>query len=103
MTSSIKDSKSVLVTGATSGIGKALALAISQLPSKPEVIAVGRRKGRLDELQQSGLQTVSLDLAIDYTKLKDELESILTKYPEVRTWRYCFKFFDLSTLPRSIL
>ncbi|KJA28905.1 hypothetical protein HYPSUDRAFT_33348 [Hypholoma sublateritium FD-334 SS-4] len=89
MASSIKDSKSVLVTGATSGIGKALALAISQLASKPEVIAVGRRKERLAELQQSGLQAVSLDLAMEHTKLKDELETIITKYPEIDSVVLC--------------
>ena len=46
----ITQAKCILVTGATSGIGRALALAIHDLESKPTVIAVGRRQDRLDEL-----------------------------------------------------
>ena len=44
------DAPVVLVTGATAGIGRALARAIRDLPSKPTVIAMGRRQERLDEL-----------------------------------------------------
>src|SRR5271154_6934085 len=47
---SINDVKCVLITGATSGIGKALAARILALPSSPKVIAVGRRQDRLDEM-----------------------------------------------------
>lgn len=60
----IDDSKCVLVTGAASGIGRALALAIADLPTHPKIIAAGRRQDRLDELAKSNLTTVQVDLEI---------------------------------------
>lgn len=40
----------ILVIGSTACLGRALALSILDLPSKPTVIVCGRRKERLDEL-----------------------------------------------------
>jgi NADP-dependent 3-hydroxy acid dehydrogenase YdfG len=80
---SIDDSKCILVTGATAGIGRALALTLAKLPSKPRVIAVGRRKNRLEELAKSGLETVEFDMNTDSNNLKKFADSIVQKYPEV--------------------
>ena len=84
---SIDDSKCVLVTGATSGIGRALALALAKLPSKPRVIAVGRRKDRLEELAKSGFETVEFDMNTDSFGLKKFADSVMQKYPEVSYYR----------------
>jgi NADP-dependent 3-hydroxy acid dehydrogenase YdfG len=79
----IEESKCILVTGATAGIGRALALSLAKLPSKPQVIAAGRRLDRLDELRKEGLETVPLDLDTDTLTLKKSVDSILEKYPQV--------------------
>lgn len=91
----INDSKSVLVTGATAGIGRALALAIAELPSHPRVIATGRRKDRLEELKKSNLETVEVDLDTDKAGLKKFVDEVLQKYPDVRLslWRL-WSIFD---------
>ncbi len=83
----ISSSKSVLITGATSGIGRALALAVAELPSKPQVIAAGRRENRLEELVKRGLESVSLDLRNDRDALKKDLNNVVEKYPEVSVLR----------------
>ena len=80
---SIDDSKCILVTGGTAGIGRALALALAKLPSKPRVIVVGRRKSRLEELAKCGLETVEFDINTDSGNLKKFADSIVQKYPEV--------------------
>ncbi|KAK0447035.1 uncharacterized protein EV420DRAFT_1276377 [Desarmillaria tabescens] len=85
----ISSSKSVLITGATSGIGRALALAIAELPSKPQVIAAGRRQDRLEELAKHGLESLSLDLAKDKDALKKDLDNVVEKYPELDTVILC--------------
>ncbi|KAK0468834.1 hypothetical protein IW261DRAFT_1011676 [Armillaria novae-zelandiae] len=85
----ISSSKSVLITGATSGIGRALALAIAELPSKPQVIAAGRRESRLEELAKRGLETVSLDLRNDKDALKKDLNNVVEKYTELDTIVLC--------------
>lgn len=92
----INDSKCVLVTGATSGIGRALALAITDLPTHPTVIAAGRRQERLDELAGRGLATINVDLDTDGESLKKFVEGVLSKYPEVRV--LIFKYIASSTL-----
>ena len=80
---SIDDSKCILVTGATAGIGRGLALALAKLQSKPRVIAVGRRKSILEELAKSGLETVEFDMNTDSSNLKKFADGIVQKYPEV--------------------
>lgn len=79
----IELSKSVLITGATAGIGRTLAYAIRHLPNKPQVIAAGRRQDRLDELAKDGFETYKLDVGADRATLKNNVEELLTKYPDV--------------------
>ncbi|KAF8078420.1 hypothetical protein FPV67DRAFT_1465214 [Lyophyllum atratum] len=86
---SINDSKCVLITGATAGIGRALALAISDLPTCPEVIAAGRRQDRLDELTKSSLSTVQVDLDTDKDSLAKFANDILDKHPNLDTIILC--------------
>ncbi|KAJ6574824.1 hypothetical protein B0H19DRAFT_1125922 [Mycena capillaripes] len=83
MTVSIDNAKCVLVIGATSGIGRALALAIAELPSRPTVIAAGRRQDRLKELEEKNLETVQMDVAADQETLKKTVDSLITKYPNL--------------------
>jgi short-subunit dehydrogenase involved in D-alanine esterification of teichoic acids len=85
---SIMDSKCILVIGSTSGIGRALALAIIDLPSKPTVIICGRRKERLDELVASHgatgrLKSVTLDVLAERDALKVSIQRIVNIYPDV--------------------
>lgn len=83
---SINDSKCVLVIGATSGIGRALALAIHALPTKPTVIVGGRRKDRLDELVKNGdgrIDAVQVDVQADRETLKQFVDDVLAKHPNV--------------------
>ncbi|MES0885147.1 SDR family oxidoreductase [Roseibium sp. SCP14] len=68
---SIKTSKKVLVTGATSGIGRAVCRKMSSDGHK--VLALGRNETALSELQASGNVT---PLALDVTD-RDGLESAL--------------------------
>ena len=81
----IKDAKCVLVIGATSGIGRALALAIHDLDSKPIVIVAGRRQERLDELaaRSDRIKTTRVDINTSYDKLKQFVDDVVTKYPDV--------------------
>ncbi|KAG0709063.1 hypothetical protein DFH29DRAFT_890347 [Suillus ampliporus] len=85
---SISDSKCILVIGSTAGIGRALALAILDLPSKPTVIVCGRRKERLDELVASHnatgrLKSVTLDVLMERNALKSSIEEIVDTYPDL--------------------
>lgn len=68
----IDASKCILVLGATSGIGRSLALALHALPSQPTVIVGGRRKERLDELCKQGerFRAVQIDINTSHTALK---------------------------------
>jgi len=84
MTPTIDDAKCILITGATSGIGRALALDIVKLPSKPQVIASGRRKDRLEELAKAGLHPLELDLGSDLDTLKKAVDGLIAEYPNVR-------------------
>jgi len=80
---SIDNAKCVLVIGATAGIGRALALAISELPSRPTVIAAGRRQERLRELEEKNLETLQLDVTADAETLKKTVDSLVVKYPNL--------------------
>jgi short-subunit dehydrogenase involved in D-alanine esterification of teichoic acids len=76
-------SKSVFITGATAGIGRALAYKIKALPSKPQVIVAGRRQDRLDELAKDGFETYKMDVGSDRATLKKDVETLLARYPDV--------------------
>ena len=82
--------KCVLVIGATSGIGKDLALAIHRLPSKPTVIVSGRRTDRLDEIIRSNssperglIASKQVDVKSNAASLKSYAESVVAEHPEV--------------------
>ncbi|KAI0067697.1 NAD-P-binding protein [Artomyces pyxidatus] len=80
----------VLVIGATSGIGRALALSIRDLPHKPTLIVAGRRKERLEELVKlcdhdgdRRLETVQFDQNAARDTLIASVQDILEKYPNI--------------------
>ncbi|TFK57385.1 NAD(P)-binding protein [Heliocybe sulcata] len=79
----ISDSKCILVVGATAGIGRALAASLKALPSKPKVIVTGRRQERLDELAKQGFETVKADVNADRAGLKQFVDSVVSKYPDL--------------------
>lgn len=82
----IKDSKVVLIIGATAGIGRALALAIHDLPTKPTVIVTGRRKERLDELVAKGegrIHAIQFDINTSREQLRSFVDGVVAKYPAV--------------------
>ncbi|KAH9944091.1 NAD-P-binding protein [Epithele typhae] len=81
----IKDAKCILVIGATAGLGRALALALHDLESKPTVIAVGRRHERLDELAQTRdrIKTFRADMNVDEQGIRAFVQSVLSSYPDV--------------------
>jgi len=86
----INDSKCVLVVGATSGIGKSLALAILALPSNPTVIIAGRRQDRLNVIisehgKTGRLGGIQMDVDADRAALKKIVEDVLAKYPKLDT------------------
>ena len=83
--SNISQAKCVLVVGATSGIGRALALAIHDLPSKPTVIVSGRRQDRLDELAKSSdrIKAARVDLLAGRESLKAFADEVTATYPDV--------------------
>lgn len=84
----INDVKCMLIIGSTSGLGRALALSILDLPSKPTVIVCGRRQERLDELVSSHgadgrLRAVKLDVNTDRQTLKAAIDDIIRTYPDL--------------------
>ena len=81
----ISQAKCVLVVGATSGIGRALALAIHDLPSKPTVIIAGRRQGRIDELTKRSdrFKGIKIDLLGGRAALKAWADEVVAAYPDV--------------------
>ncbi|KAK1231842.1 hypothetical protein PQX77_005056 [Marasmius sp. AFHP31] len=82
---SINDSKCVLITGATSGIGRALAVAIAKLPTSPHVIGTGRRPDRLNELRSVEVEPVQLELDADAGTLKKKVLDLVQKFPDLDT------------------
>lgn len=61
-----------------------MAIALSNLPSKPTVIAAGRRQERLDELEKDHkLRTIQVDVNTDAVGLKKFVDETLEKYTEV--------------------
>ena len=101
---SIDDSKCILITGATSGIGRALALALAKLPSRPQVIAAGRRKERLEELSKiEGIYGVPLNLDTDLDTLKKSVEDLISRFPDVSFFFPCsFRMFSSIAFNRRL-
>ncbi|KAH7915912.1 hypothetical protein BJ138DRAFT_1132321 [Hygrophoropsis aurantiaca] len=65
----------ILVIGSTACLGRALALSILDLPSKPTVIVCGRRKERLDELIGAhGAQKIPLDVVMFMNGIQHEYD-----------------------------
>lgn len=99
---SIDSAKCILVIGATAGIGRALAIALNDLPSKPVIIGAGRRLERLEELKSikskdgKALHAKQVDISADRKTLKTFVDGIINDYPEVG-----FKSFGASTQTRS--
>ncbi|KIJ54096.1 hypothetical protein M422DRAFT_154308 [Sphaerobolus stellatus SS14] len=87
----IQDSRCILIIGATAGIGRELARAIHDLPTKPTVIVSGRRKERLDELVEEGkkkggrMEAIQVDLNAGNDKLRAFADEAVSKYPELDT------------------
>ncbi|KAH9945662.1 hypothetical protein B0H21DRAFT_424082 [Amylocystis lapponica] len=79
----IAHAKSVLIIGATSGIGRALAQSIKALSSKPTVIVAGRRKERLAELAKDDFQTVQFDVTAGRDALQTFAHDVVAKYPDL--------------------
>ena len=85
MAPTISDSKCILVTGATSGIGRALAISLAHLPSKPQVVATGRRQERLDALKTAeGIEGFHMDVDSDSETIQKYVDDLIKAYPEVR-------------------
>jgi len=87
---SISSCRCVLVIGATSGLGRALGLAIRDLPSKPTVIAAGRRAERLEELaQENGVKVEQLDVSLPSESLISAVNAILARHHDASLTGVC--------------
>lgn len=60
--------KTVLVTGALSGIGEATAIALHEAGYK--VYAAARRTDRMQHLEKQGIQIISLDVTVGNSMLR---------------------------------
>ncbi|KIM68182.1 hypothetical protein SCLCIDRAFT_1209598 [Scleroderma citrinum Foug A] len=85
---SINNVRCILIIGSTSGLGRALALSILDLPSKPTVLVCGRRQERLDELVSSygadgRLKAINLDVNTGPAALKSAIHDIVKTYPDL--------------------
>jgi len=80
----IKDCRTILVVGATAGLGRSLARAIHGLPSKPTIIVAGRRLDRLEELRrESGFEIEQLDVSTPRETLISSVNDILKRHPSI--------------------
>ena len=70
--------KSILITGASSGIGEQLAIFLSQLNIELQLILVARRKEKLEALQQT-LQSKKVTIHIIRADLRvqEDMETLL--------------------------
>jgi len=67
----------VLITGASSGIGKALALEFSK--NNYTVVAAGRNKSKLDELENQGIHARQFDIT-NYEETHKRVEEIIEEF-----------------------
>ncbi|KAL0954388.1 hypothetical protein HGRIS_003372 [Hohenbuehelia grisea] len=81
----IANSKCILVTGATSGIGRALSLKFKELPSQPQIIVTGWRQDQLNELASQGFEAVRIDFQKEKEQLKKNLHALVERYPDLDT------------------
>ena len=80
---SIDDSQCILITGATSGIGRALGQALVNLPSKPRVIGTGRRQERLEELGKMGVEPLYWDMLANFDDMETKVDELIETNPDV--------------------
>ena len=105
---SINDVRCILIIGSTSGLGRALALSILDLPSKPTVLVCGRRQERLDELVSSHgadgrLKAINLDVNAERSTLKSAVDDIIRNYPDVRSAGLCWNADQLIVHSSSMV
>ncbi|VDB94970.1 unnamed protein product [Peniophora sp. CBMAI 1063] len=81
---SISVCRQVLVIGATAGLGRALSLAIRDLPSSPRVVVAGRRVERLEALsKEERIDAVQLDVSAPREKLITSVNDVIKKFPNI--------------------
>ena len=79
--------KITLITGATSGIGRAIACSFSELGS--DLILIGRRKDRLKEVSEdlqnkSGIRVLSIEVDVrQYDKVKESIKSLAEEWKKI--------------------
>jgi len=80
-----KSTKTILITGATSGIGKAIATAFAEA-GNTRLILTGRRKERLDEMKSSFAADKIAALTLDFDiRNNDEVAKAVNSIPD--DWR----------------
>lgn len=89
------DSKTVLITGATSGIGKATAIKCAQTGAN--VIIIGRNKERLDEIVNLIGENKCFGIIADLT-LYDDISNIIEKIPEINGLVLCAGINDINPI-----
>ncbi|KAH8917666.1 NAD(P)-binding protein [Atractiella rhizophila] len=79
--------RKVLIVGASSGIGWALASSLHGLPNKPHILVAARRMDRLEslrkELGHERVSSIQLDLQWDDVKLKEWVENVLREHRDL--------------------
>lgn len=74
------EGNTILITGGTSGIGRALAIALDELGNK--VVVAGRRTALLDEIarQYPNIDTIELDVS-DAAQIRTVAARLIDRYP----------------------
>ncbi|KAH6895037.1 hypothetical protein BKA70DRAFT_1375741 [Coprinopsis sp. MPI-PUGE-AT-0042] len=88
------DFRSILITGATSGIGRALAQASPPSRAGLALSALDGRDDRLQELKNEGIEALKFDTDTDEKGIQKFVDETLAKYPEHTV--------DLTKEPSSI-
>lgn len=85
----LSSAKSILVVGASSGIGRDLAQALLALPSAPTIILSARRQDRLEQIiadaphASDRLHALPVDISAGPAALNSYANTALAKYPQV--------------------